>query len=276
MLLFLIACSGTSQSSITCNGQSDLCSRRINEVAFAATHNAMSSAEDGWLGPNHLYAIPTQLQDGIRGLNLDTHLVDGEAYLCHGYCELGSTPLKDTLFDIKSFVDENPQEVLIITLQSAVSPDLTLESFHQSGLYDHLHHHTQGTPWPTLGELIQTQQQILLFTDSGGGQSHGYHDQWTHWVDNPYSAQSIDDFACTIERGNQETATLFNVNHFMTMLSGSQSLAEEGNLYPVLHEHVFSCWEESDKFPNQVLVDFYSIGDLFTVVDELNDREALE
>lgn len=35
-----------------CNGHAALCDRRLDQVAFAATHNAMSNAEDGWLAPN--------------------------------------------------------------------------------------------------------------------------------------------------------------------------------------------------------------------------------
>ena len=105
LLLIILACRTTLvESEVACNGFEILCDRRLNQVTFAATHNSMSSAQEEWIPPNHLYAIPKQLQDGIRGLNLDTYLWLDEAYLCHGFCELGATPLRDTLEEIKFFL----------------------------------------------------------------------------------------------------------------------------------------------------------------------------
>jgi hypothetical protein len=46
-----------------CNGSPDLCDRTIDEVAFAATHNSMSAADqEGWLFAAHERAIPSQLE----------------------------------------------------------------------------------------------------------------------------------------------------------------------------------------------------------------------
>lgn len=57
-----------------CNGSPELCDRPIDEIAFAATHNSMSAADqEGWLFSQHERAIPSQLDAGIRGLLIDTH-----------------------------------------------------------------------------------------------------------------------------------------------------------------------------------------------------------
>ena len=55
-----------------CNGHAALCSRPLDEVAFAATHNSMSAAsEEGWLFAAHRDGIAEQLDGGIRGLLID-------------------------------------------------------------------------------------------------------------------------------------------------------------------------------------------------------------
>ena len=54
-----------------CNGHAALCDRRVDEVAFAATHNSMSSAADGWLLATHRDGIAAQLEAGVRGLLID-------------------------------------------------------------------------------------------------------------------------------------------------------------------------------------------------------------
>jgi hypothetical protein len=57
-----------------CNGSESLCQRTVDEVAFPATHNAMSAAANpDWLFAQQESAIPDQLADGIRGLLIDTH-----------------------------------------------------------------------------------------------------------------------------------------------------------------------------------------------------------
>lgn len=57
-----------------CNGYPELCDRTLEDVAFPATHNAMSAAElPGWFTPNQRRGIRRQLDDGIRALLIDTH-----------------------------------------------------------------------------------------------------------------------------------------------------------------------------------------------------------
>ena len=57
-----------------CNGGDQLCDRALNEVAFPATHNAMSAATNpGWLFAQQEKGFPDQLADGIRALLIDAH-----------------------------------------------------------------------------------------------------------------------------------------------------------------------------------------------------------
>ena len=61
-------------SSLECNGHAELCQRRLNEVAFATTHNSMSAAsEPDWFLAAHSDGIKEQLEDGIRGFQIDTY-----------------------------------------------------------------------------------------------------------------------------------------------------------------------------------------------------------
>ena len=57
-----------------CNGMRELCGRRVNNVLFPGTHNAMSAADvPGWALTNQRRSIPRQLEDGIRLFLLDPH-----------------------------------------------------------------------------------------------------------------------------------------------------------------------------------------------------------
>ena len=281
LLYFLVstlvctACLDTNQPKQvdrTCNGLTELCDRPLDEVLFAGTHNAMSSTEDGWNFPNQEFAFTRQLEDGIRGLNFDTYLWNDEAYLCHTFCELGSMTLVEGGTRIANFLMDHPNEVIVITLQSALEKEPTLQAFEQSGLRDMLHHHEVGDEWSTLGELIDLNERVVLFSNSGAGEDAGYLDQWTHWIDNPYSAQSNDDFSCSEDRGDPETASLFNVNHFITHPVADIEDSLNANRYDILWEHLERCQNETGRIPNQLLVDFYSQGDVLEVVLDWNQQ----
>ena len=57
-----------------CNGYSELCDRRVDQVVFAGAHNAMSNQDaPGWMFPQHEAGMPQMLRDGVRALLIDVH-----------------------------------------------------------------------------------------------------------------------------------------------------------------------------------------------------------
>jgi hypothetical protein len=59
-----------------CNGHRELCDRPLDEVALVATHNSMSVPLRGWYSSVQERSIGDQLDDGVRGLLIDTHYAD--------------------------------------------------------------------------------------------------------------------------------------------------------------------------------------------------------
>ncbi|MGH7681150.1 MAG: hypothetical protein ACRENN_04100 [Candidatus Eiseniibacteriota bacterium] len=59
---------------LACNGYSELRDRPLNQVVFPTTHNSMASGDiSNWFMPNQEKGIRQQLEDGIRGLQIDVH-----------------------------------------------------------------------------------------------------------------------------------------------------------------------------------------------------------
>ena len=56
-----------------CNGSAALCDVALGDVAFATTHNSMASSADGFRPPNQGTTIAQQLEDGIRGFQIDAY-----------------------------------------------------------------------------------------------------------------------------------------------------------------------------------------------------------
>jgi hypothetical protein len=93
-IIFIIFTMGNSGSTtaVACNGNAALCSRPYSNVTLIGTHD---SAFVGVLPTdNQLVSVTTQLDDGIRFLQAQTHVDNGVLTMCHTSCaELNAGPL---------------------------------------------------------------------------------------------------------------------------------------------------------------------------------------
>jgi hypothetical protein len=271
--LVLVAC-GDDPVPIPpeCNGSLALCARRFDEVSYATTHNAMSNAADNWVNPNQNVGITAQLDAGVRGLMLDIHEWGEDVLLCHGLCPLGSLPLTAGLAEIHSFLAANRGDVVTIIFESYVPAPRVDAAFRTASLDNHVHTHAPGTPWPTLRELIDTDERLIVLTDDdGGGTYPWYMDVWAQAFDNPYAAETVDDFTCAGGRGN-DTNALFIFNHFLSAPLAQPSSAATVNANPLLVDRARACATARNHLPNFVTVDFFDVGDLLSAVSQLNSQ----
>jgi hypothetical protein len=66
-----------------CNGHVELCARRYDQVAFAATHNSMRSMADGFTAPDQARSMAEQLDGGIRAFLIDVYVATpGSGVVC--------------------------------------------------------------------------------------------------------------------------------------------------------------------------------------------------
>ena len=61
---------------------------------------------------------------------------DSAIYLCHNYCELGAISFASVLDDVKKFVETHPDDVVLMIIQDATTPDDTAQAFIEAGLED--------------------------------------------------------------------------------------------------------------------------------------------
>jgi len=311
-----------SGATDACNGSADLCGRRLDEVVFPSTHNAMSSADiPDWLFPQHEAGIPSQLQDGVRGLLFDVHYgipVEGRvktdldrelgsrdkldeavgkegldaamrirdrlagkeegppgAYLCHGFCELGATPLVTALRGIYQYLVENPNEVLVMVIEDYVATSDLAAAFTESGLEGLVYKGPAGPPWPTLREMIDTRERVLVTTESGRPGVSWLHPAFELMQETPYKFKTPAELAersCGPNRGGT-SGSLFLMNNWVdTTPAPKPSNAKIVNGYDALLARAEECNATRGKWPNLVAVDFYRTGDVMRAVRKLNER----
>jgi hypothetical protein len=290
--------SGTDNSPI-CNGHAELCGRRLNEVAFAATHNSMSNSDAGWLWPFQAHGIRRQLNDGIRMLLVDTHTWEDAAqvaevrsrvpkanlapfdaavandaprsgaFLCHVICALGNQPLGTALRDIQGFLATHPDEVMGIFFQDGVPASVTAAAFDDAGLTRYVYTHPAGAAWPTLGEMIRSGKRLFVLAEVGGAPPDWYEQGWTVAQDTSFNVTDPSKFDCALNRGKASNPFLL-LNHWVARAVPSRDDAASVNAFGFLMKRARLCWAERGQIPNFIAVNFYDVGDVFRVVDALN------
>lgn len=299
-LLWRLITADDRAANLPCNGHAELCDRPINEVAYATSHNSMSIAEYGWVWPMHDGTITDQLNYGVRALLIDTHYIEDKGdpefvaslppagqeflqnavdtfvppaqeglWLCHQFCALGYSPFDEMLTEVKTFLDENPREVLFMVIQDAVTSADTDQAFTEAGLVPYIYDHPDGQPWPTLRELIDSNQRLLVMAEEEGPPPAWYDNVWTVTEETPYTFIFPEQFNCEPNRG-ETGKPFFLLNHWIQRGAPNRVDGAVVNDYDFLLGRAQQCQAERGKLPNFIAVNWYSQGDLMEVVDTLN------
>jgi hypothetical protein len=190
-------------------------------------------------------------------------------YLCHGFCELGGYEFEPVLGQIRDFLIQNPTEVLILVLENYVSCEDLVHVFQESGL-EELGYTGAAPPWPTLRELIESGQRLIVFIEKGTPAVAWQRPTIGNIQETPYMFHSPEEFSCQPNRGGTNGA-LFQMNHWIqTTPNPEPSNAAVVNAYDFLLGRARECARERNHLPNILAVDFYRTGDLFRVVQTLN------
>jgi hypothetical protein len=229
-------------------------------------------------------------QDGVSPSAVDAALrtrerlgFQGEGergmYLCHTFCELGGTSLSDALRDIHDFLIANPGEVLVIINQDYVTPQDFVGAVRDAGLEKLAYRGPTSGRWPTLRQMIDSNQRVLFLAENNPGAAPWYHSAYDAITqETPYSfsrpQQLIGEAGlaatCRENRG-PASAPLFLVNHWVTTDPAPlPSHASQVNAYKPLMARLRECERIRKHLPNLVAVNFYRRGDLLRAVDTLN------
>lgn len=291
-----------------CNGSAAMCDLRYDQGAYLATHNAMSTTAERFISPLHDGDITTQLDNGARALLIDTHTwerpeeiaerlrlseyapemrhritdVIGRAgptrpglWLCHAVCRAGAVPLVDTLRSIGDWLEQHPREVVTLIIQDGISGEQTASAFERAGLTRLLYTPDDDprAPWPTLGEMIEAGNRLVVFAERSDGPAPWYRNFYRYGMETPYSFSSPEEMSCRPNRGGTGKR-LFLLNHFVTDGGGSRIAAARVNRKEFVLQRARRCQAERGRPVNFVAVDFVGLGNAKAAVDALNAARA--
>jgi hypothetical protein len=234
-------------------------------------------------------------------LTAQVHRSNGAWRLCHTSCDLlDAGLLSDWLDDIKTWMDQNPNDVvslLLVNSDKAKPADLATE-FTKSGItkykYTPPSTNSQQAEWPTLQTLISANTRLMTFVASLDtaqiDNTNSYlMNEFTFIFENPFEVSDPKNFTCTADRPSGlrgQTAEAVSSgrmplqNHFLydTELFGIEAPNEDNitstNALSVkpgnMGDAAKKCQQEWGKLPVFILVDFFDQGPAIATVDSLN------
>ncbi|WP_435613248.1 hypothetical protein [Streptomyces sp. bgisy159] len=287
-----------------CQGSARLCQARYDEIAQLASHNAMATTADRFIGPLQDPDVVGQLNAGVRTLLLDTHhwetpeeladrLSDSDFspalraqltralaranpprpgwWLCHSACGAGAIELVPTLHRIGEWLRTHPTEVVTLIIQDGIGPYETARAFAQAGLTDLLFEPDDDPdkPWPRLGTMIDSGRRLVVFAEKADGPAPWYRNFYRYGMETPFAVHSPDTMTCLPNRGGTDKR-LFLLNHFVTAGGGRRLGAGVVNSRERILDRAHRCEQERGRPVNFIAVDYVTVGSARAAVDALN------
>ncbi len=161
----------------------------LNQAAVFLAHNAYNLVGTGATSilPNQSLTLTEMLAKGVRAFELDVHEVDGKLLLCHRVCNASvwsgldllfgaNRKLSDALGEIGSFIQWNPNEVVMVKLEDHLADKtgtglakLLTDTFGEQKIFtgaelSEFLKDNKGA-WPSLGELADKGRNLIFTTE---------------------------------------------------------------------------------------------------------------
>lgn len=197
-----------------------------------------------------------------------------EVFLCHAFCEVGATKAVDALAGVHRFLVTHPEEVLVLSIEDDTEAADTAAIIERSGLVEEVFRGPARHPWPTLRELIDRNERVVVLTETREGAVPWIHRQPAVVQETPYRFLSAAELAapasCAPNRGDTEGSLLL-VNHWVdTTPAPRRTIARVVNARGFLDARLSQCRRERGLLSSILAVDFYREGDVFDVVAAAN------
>jgi len=285
-----------SQVPGPCNGDPGLCAKTYDEVAYPTAHSAMAYAFPPFPCPAQSHPVRTQLDRGIRALDLEVHtssdLGDGGATLalCLGACASGELPLGIALADVSAFLAVNPREVVTLLVGGGADAAQMASAITAAGLDAFALTRATGDAWPTLLGMITSGTRVVVLAEVTGTAPAWMLPLWTYVRETGRQFTSPVAMTCDIARGSTD-APLFMLNEFLVdgdagvappTDAGAEAgqplapgcddpaLAHVAGAEPFFMNRVTACVQQRGVKPTFVSVDDFDDGDVSGVVRSLN------
>jgi len=170
-----------------------------------------------------------------------------------------SIAFNQSLFEIKNYLEKNPEKILTLFLDFSTNVNEVIEIFQETGINTFIYAYDAKEGWPTIKSMIEKNQRLVVFSM----QEHRNSPEWMLYVWNmavePYfSIWEAPAFKGEFLKGDPKNSLLiYNDYNFSGKAEAEKNLRYETNQNPYLIEHIKNTWVNTGKTPNFVMLDRY-------------------
>ncbi len=280
-----------------CNGMKSNCKLPLNRVLFPTLHNAHASKDYSFITPNHEKQFEDALVAGYRGLQFSTctcesilsnsllqrdpalGLEESNLGFCNVACGAGVRDPKAVIENLKTFLDVNRRELLIVDIEmNNDSEDDLRTALRASGLLDYVYiPDSRYFEWPTMGKLIDKNKRLILFARGGTMRScppDECRDGILYFYD--FFAQTEPDgsdvSSCDATLSGEINIDFMLMNQFQNNAAKipSAQMAKDLNSYNALSARFDDCKGKIE--PSMLSVDFWQTGNVLEFAQRENEK----
>lgn len=205
--------------------------------------------------------------------------------------------LTSWLTEIKSWMDDNPNDVVTILLVNGAGATASqlASAYTSSGMSDYAYTPTSSSAtstWPTLESLINNGTRAMNFISTLSDNTDATYlmNEFDYIFENSYENYNAANFSCEVNRpsnlANQTTTAISSgymslMNHFLYLEQAfgistpdeaaiNTTNAPSGGGSGNLGDHALKCAAQYGKAPTFLLVDFSNVGPAIDTADSLN------
>jgi len=218
-------------------------------------------------------------------VQLQAHLMNGTLFLCHTSCELLNVgTLENYLTTVAQWLSRNTYDVITVLMGNydIVAPQNFTAPVINSGLINYVY--TPPTvpmsleSWPTLGEMVLTNQRAVVMLDYNANQTAipWLLDEFSQMWETPFSPTDRA-FPCTPQRPPNQAIQvredrMYMANHNLNVEVSLAGMTIDIPAFTILNETnavggygsagvaVQNCTTEWNRPPTFLLVDYYNLG----------------
>ena len=189
--------------------------------------------------------------------------------------ELGDFEL--IIDQISEHLDQNENKILTFFLDLDLSIDTLKKVFEEKDLIQHLHRQPENTDWPTINEMVQSTQRIVLFAmEPIFNKPDWLHPIWNYAVEPYFSLFEAQNILGEFWKGDPKNDLLI-INDFNIPSNRSGRSSDyiiDQNTNPLLLNYCLSIWRNTGKPPNFIFLDQYN-DRMQDIVKSLSDFNTI-
>lgn len=170
-----------------------------------------------------------------------------------------SISLKQTLNEIKSYLENNPDKILTLFLDFNTNINELSDLFQEIGINRFLYTYDNDEGWAPIKTMIEKDKRLVIFAMQEHRNSPDWlHYVWSHAVEPYFSIWEAPVFKGEFLKGDPKNSLLI-YNDYNFPRKGENNTRLETTQNPYLIEHIKNTWANTGKTPNFIMLDKYEL-----------------